>query len=86
VESAGRQLQSCVRRQTPEGCLIRAPRRRREASFWYESKAGMKIAPSTTTVSVAATMSSPVTCGDWLGTLPTIERLNAGGEGHADPG
>jgi hypothetical protein len=37
--------------------------RRREASYWYKPKAEMKIAPSTPTVSIAATMSSPVTCG-----------------------
>ena len=62
-------MQSCVRRRTLEGCLFHARRRRREASYWYKPKAEMKIAPSTPTVSIAATISSPVTCGGQLGTL-----------------
>jgi hypothetical protein len=35
----------------------------------------MKIAPSTTTVSIAATMSSPVTCGGRLGTPQSLRRV-----------
>jgi hypothetical protein len=62
-------VQSCVRRRTPEGCLFRAHRRRREASYWYKPKSEMKIAPSTPTVSIAAAISSPVTSGGQLGTL-----------------
>jgi len=31
------------------------------ASYWYIEKAEMKIAPSTPTLSIAATISSPVT-------------------------
>jgi hypothetical protein len=58
-----------VRRRTPEGFLFRARRRRREVSYWYKSKLEMKLAPSTPTVSVAAAISSPVTCGGRLGTL-----------------
>jgi hypothetical protein len=58
-----------VRRRTPESCLFRARRRRREASYWYKPEAAMKIAPSTPTVSIAATISSAVTCGGQLGTL-----------------
>jgi len=50
-------------------CLFRARRRRREASYCYKPEAEMKIAPSTPTVSIAATISSPVTCGGQLGTL-----------------
>ena len=49
--------------------LRRARRRRREASYWYKSKAETKIAPSTTTGSIAGTMSSPVPWGGRLGTL-----------------
>jgi hypothetical protein len=58
-----------VQRRTPEGCLFRARRRRREASYWYKSKVEMRFAPSTLTVSIAATISSRVTCGGQLGTL-----------------
>jgi transposase InsO family protein len=50
-----------VLRRTPEGCLFRARRRRREASYWYKPEAELKIAPSTPTVSIAATISSPPT-------------------------
>jgi hypothetical protein len=62
-------LQSRVRRRTPEGCLVSARRRRREASYWYKSKVEMKFAPSTPTVSIAAAIPSPVPCGGQLGTL-----------------
>jgi hypothetical protein len=61
-----------VRRRTAEGCLFRARRRRREASYWYKSKVEMKFAPSTPTVSIAATISSPVTCGGRAGTVELL--------------